>query len=282
MTKRIWLVGSGPSLKVTPMDLLIGEDVMVMNKFGRIHSALGWRMTPTHYLKIDHNSIDMSQVEEIRWAEVRGCKLYLWEMFKTGFPIGHPNYDTMPSGVGTPSNTTWIQKCKHTGYQWNNTKAVQAWHFPTLCTAFGGMSTMIQIAVMEGYEEIYLLGCDLDYTPMEELNHAISDYTRDLRDKSAMDNGNMLTLHQMALRSSHIPIFNATIGGKLEVYPRVDMKEVLYGKKESIPGDAPKPKRSGSRTENGKGNAGLQGKNVNDDRRRKPGAGSGRGTRTKG
>jgi hypothetical protein len=271
MPKRIWLVGSGPSLKETPMDMLTGEDVMVMNKFGRIHSALGWRMKPTHYLKIDHNSIDMTQVEEIKWAEERGCKMYLWEMFRNGFPVGHSNYDTMPEGVGDIQNVTWIQKCKHTGYQWNNVKAVQSWHLPTLCTAFGGMSTMLQIAVKEGYEEIYLLGCDLGYTPFQEKNHAITDYTKDLRDKGIMDNGNMKTLHLMAIRSSPVPIYNATIGGFLEVYPRVDMKEVLYGKKESVSSDAPEQKRSRKRTGNGKGNTGLQGQDKHDDRGRKPG-----------
>lgn len=226
--KRIWLVGSGASLNKTPMDMLQGEDVMVMNKYGFISDRRGWKLIPTHYLKIDHNSIDMTQVAEIKWAEDRGCKLYLWEMFRTGFPVGHSNYDTMPEGVGNVKNVTWIKKCKHTGYQWDNFKAIQSWHLPALCTAFGGMSTMLQIAVMEGYDKIYLLGCDLGYTPFAEKNHAIPDYTKDLRDKSKMDNGNMLALHRMAKRSSPVPIHNATVGGELEVYPRVKMEDVLH------------------------------------------------------
>jgi hypothetical protein len=224
---RIWLVGSGPSLKVTNMDLLQGESVMVMNKYGFISDRMGWKLNPTHYLKIDHNSIDMTQVREIRWAEQRGCKMYLWETFKDGFPPRHPNYETMPEGVGDVANVTWIKKCKHHPYQSTNHKAVQMWHLPELCTAFGGMSPMLQIAVLEGYDEIYLLGCDLGYTPYADQNHAIPDYTKDLRDKSDQDNSNMLAIHHMAKRSSPIPIYNATVGGELEVYPRVKMEDVL-------------------------------------------------------
>ena len=227
---RIWLVGSGPSLRNTPMDLLAGENVFVMNKYGFVSDRYGWTLNPTHYLKIDHNSIDQTQIAEIRWAKARGCKLYLWEMFRAGYPQSHSLHYILPEGVGDIPGVTWIKKCPDSAYQWNNYKATQSWHLPDPCTAFGGMSTMIQIAVMEGFSEIYLLGCDLGYTPVMSRNHAIPDCTRDLRDKSVMDNGNMLALHEMAKRCSPVPIFNATLGGSLEVYPRVDLYEVLKGK----------------------------------------------------
>jgi hypothetical protein len=227
---RIWLVGSGPSLKDTPMDLLIGEDVMVMNKYGRISDYHKWNLVPTHYFKVDINTVDKSHREEIAWAVERGCKLFLWDKLKDGFPAGHSMHDIIPEGVGDLPGATWIPRCKDSAYQWNNYKATQSWHFPTLCTAFGGMSTMIQLGVMLGYSEIYLLGCDLGYTPDVNRNHAIPNYTKDERDKSEMDNGNMLTLHKMAKRCSPIPIYNATVGGELEVYPRVDMREILKGK----------------------------------------------------
>jgi len=220
---KIYLVGSGPSLKETPIDDLDG-DIFTMNKWGRIASQLGFTKKPKYYLKIDHNTVDMCHKEEIQWA-VENCEhLFLWEQFKTGYPKGHPNFDTMPDGVGELANTTWLKKCKHTPYQWDNTiKAVQSWHLPELCTAFGGMSTMIQIASTLGYDEIHLLGCDLGYTNDVNKNHAIPAYTKDKRDKSEMDDGNMTTLHKMAKRCCPIPIFNATIGGKLEVYPRVSL-----------------------------------------------------------
>lgn len=223
---RIFLVGSGPSLTDTPMRLLKDEDMMVMNKFGRIDEYHGWGLKPKYYFKIDHNTVDMSHREEIMWG-FKNCEhLYLWEMFKYGYPERHPNHDVLPDGVGNLPRTTWLKKCEHTPYHAGNSKAAHEWHEP-LCTAYGGMSVMIQIAVNLGYDEIYLLGCDLGYTSDVNQNHAIPAYTGDRRDKSDMDNNNMLALHKMALRCSPVPIYNATVGGELEVYPRKDIWEII-------------------------------------------------------
>lgn len=228
--KRIFLVGSGPSLAETPMHLLRNEDVMVMNKFGRIDAHYGWNLKPKYYFKIDHNTVDRTQVEEITWG-LENCEhLFLWDMFKTGYPEGHPNIETLSEGVGDIERTTWIPKCsrKCRSYYWYNDKANQEWHLPELCTAFGGMSTMIQIAADRlKYDEIYLIGCDLGYTPHANQNHAIKNYTTDKRDKSELDNGNMLHLHKMARACSPVPIYNATVGGELEVHERRDIWEVL-------------------------------------------------------
>lgn len=248
---RIFLIGSGPSLKVTPVDDLIGEDVMVMNKFGFMAKQHGWKIKPKYYFKIDHNTIDQTHIEEIMWGAENCKKLFLWEQFRTGYKVGHGNYEDMKTGVGNLPNVQWLKKCEHTPYQWDNWKAVQSWHLPRFCTAFGGMSVMLQIASME-YDEIYLLGCDLGYTPTMSLNHAIPDYTKDLRDKSEMDNGNMLYLHNMAKRCSPVPIYNATIGGFLEVYPRVDLMELLHGKKEAVYNSPKKRKSDDGRAKNRK------------------------------
>lgn len=232
---RIFLVGSGPSLAQTPMDLLIGEHCMAMNKIGRIVEYHGWKWRPTHYFKIDINTVDHSHKDEIMWAVDNECQMFLWEQLREGYSKNHINYEIIPEGLGELPRTTWIKKCKHTPYQHGNYKAAQSWHFPEICTAYGGMSSMIQIAVLLGYTEIYLLGCDLGYTPDVNQNHAIPNYTKDRRDKSDMDNGNMLALHKMAKRCSPIPIYNATIGGYLEVYPRVDLMEVLCRETDAKP-----------------------------------------------
>lgn len=223
---KIFVVGSGPSLADTPMDE-IKDDVFVMNNFGSIAKHFAWKIKPKYYLKWDHNTINMTYKEEIAWA-VENCEhLYLWDRFKTGYPERHSLHFTMTTGVGELPNTTWFPKCRHSPYQANNIKAVQSWHLPEICTAFGGMSSMMQIAAVLGYTEIYLLGCDLGYTANVKKNHAIPDYTSDPLDKSEMDTRNMTAIHKMAKRSSPIPIYNASVGGELEIYERVDIRDVL-------------------------------------------------------
>ncbi len=101
--RRIWLVGSGPSLRDTDMDLLhwCGETSMAMNKIGRVRRDLGWEWKPSIYFKVDYNSVDVGEwKEEIEYAASWGIPMFLWEMFRTGYPPDHPNYHDMPSGVG--------------------------------------------------------------------------------------------------------------------------------------------------------------------------------------
>lgn len=226
--ERIWLLGSGPTLVDTPWDLMKNEVTFAMNKIHLIYKYTDWR--PSMYFKVDHNTVDLTHKEEIMIHAGLGIPMWLWDQFRTGYPEGHPNYDIMPDGVGELPNTTWIPRCKNSWAQARNrSKRCKGWHFPQLCTSWTGISTMIQIAVQLGYKSIYLLGCDLGYTPDARKNHFTPDYTKDLRDKSEMDNYNMLHAHKVADICSPVPIYNASPGGYLEVYPRVDMYEVLNG-----------------------------------------------------
>ena len=84
----------------------------------------------------------------------------------------------------------------------------------------------MQIAAVNGATEINLLGCDL-YVPDYRQNFFTPNYTDDQRPRDVLDNTNMIQVHTVAKRSSPIPIYNCTFGGKLEVHPRRDFYEVL-------------------------------------------------------
>ena len=85
---------------------------------------------------------------------------------------------------------------------------------------------MMQLAVLEGATEIYIVGADL-YIPDYRKNFLIENYTDDQRPRDTLDNENMTQVHRVARRSSPVPIYNATIGGALEVHPRVNFFDVL-------------------------------------------------------
>ena len=226
--KRIWILGSGPSLLKTPLEKLIGEDTMACNKINKIFPLTPWR--PTYYYMVDFDSIAGIGWQQRIYDVLPHVKhAWLWDAFRNGHPPQHPNHDILPSGIGEQKNVTWIPRCrKHHAYQSNNPKmASWGWHPPEICTAINSISAMMQIAVQLGYEEIYLLGCDVGYTPDRSINHFTPDYSDDPRDKSEMDNRHCLFAHQVSRRDCPIPIYNATIGGALEVHPRVEIDEVL-------------------------------------------------------
>lgn len=200
--KRIFLVGNGSSLHLTPLRLLEGEDSMGMNLCHLMYPYTSWR--PTHYF-----CIDVADGDE-RWRDAvkatPNAELFLWDEFE---------YE----GRHTP-----ITRCKkHHFYASDNTShRVESWHLPSLCTAFSSIYPMMQLAVMLGYEEIYLLGCDL-WTGKND--HFSPDYVK--REDVERRNRDALWLHQVSKQSCPVPIYNATVGGNLETYPRVDIWKVL-------------------------------------------------------
>jgi hypothetical protein len=220
---RHWIIGNGSSLLDTPLHLLKDEVTWGMNRINLFYSKTTWR--PTYYLMVDYNQQNPKNYwkDSIRahWETPK----FLWD----GFRAGHKLFPELEP-IGEVPNTTWIPRCdKHHYYMADNyMKRAESWHLPTLCTAFSGIGTMMQLAVMNGATELYLLGCDL-YVPDYRLNFFASDYTADQRPRDVLDNQNMTHVHTVAKRSSPIPIYNCTVGGKLEIHERRDLYEVLNG-----------------------------------------------------
>jgi hypothetical protein len=205
---RIFLIGNGPSLNKTPLELLKKEDTMAMNAIDLIYDKTDWR--PTYYFCMDVHPHDTH-----RWVAIESnlnCKkLFLWDQWKDRFQ---------------GENIEWIPRCKHhTPYPVSHPKALQNWHLPTICNAHGSMSPMMQLAVKMGYDEIYLAGVDLFTSKHDHFSekYPAINYLWEERNKIE------LHIHNVAKRSSPIPIFNATIGGSLEIYPRVDINQILKG-----------------------------------------------------
>ena len=90
---------------------------------------------------------------------------------------------------------------------------------------------MMQQAVLEGYNPIYLLGADLGFQE-GFANHFIPDYHSWPREaeRAVIDNETQEEMHTHAKEwcdSHNIQILNATLGGKLEVYKRVDFYTIF-------------------------------------------------------
>ena len=228
MAKRIWLIGSGPSLNQTNLNLLTehNEASFGMNRCHLLFEHTSWR--PTYYFKVDLNPYHTHFWRDEIYAALRlGIPMWIWEDFRDGTKDLHHFPD---GGIGDLPNTTWIPRCKHHGLHGLNTRSPDTWHLPELCTHPGGMFTMMQLAYKLGYDEIYLLGCDLGYGEDYDQNFWTPDYQMDKRGKrAARDNEDQQRGHQIAQNTNLIQIFNASPGGNLETWVRRDMEEVLNG-----------------------------------------------------
>ena len=230
--RRAWIVGNGPSLNETPLDLLRGEISFGMNGIWMLYKRLRWR--PTHYYMVDFNTAVSRDVWEkaIRIHQDMGIPMWLSEIYRDGFPEGHPNHKDLPEGVGDLPNVTWVKPCKHQPYHGGNAKGAQAWHLPEICTGYNHISGMMQVAVNEGFGPLYLLGCDLDYKADHRLNHFDPEYNNtDTRDIAEQLQTDAEWAHKISHASAPVQIYNCSYSRGLSEYPFRNMKAVLAAKK---------------------------------------------------
>ena len=103
-------------------------------------------------------------------------------------------------------------------------------------------STCIQLAIYMGFSEIYLLGIDHNYSKSIDLDgnvvedksvkdYFVDDYDADIADKVVHDmrapTKAFCDIEQLSRKIGTFKVFNATRGGKLEVFERVDFDKVI-------------------------------------------------------
>lgn len=219
--ERLFVIGNGPSLEKTPLDLLEGEYTFAMNRIALLYENTSWR--PDFFLCTTTNVARPDWNADIRKSVELGVPCFVWDRLE----------DALPS----TENVHYIE-C--TGGPEVTPHAPDEWWSDDITrgvTKFGtSLLPVLQIAAYMGFKEIYLLGCDLGFRQETgtgaDPNHFHPGYGTPGFSADIL-NVNMKAAHELAARAAErlgIRIYNATLGGELEVYPRVDLFEVL-GKK---------------------------------------------------
>jgi len=215
MPSRIFLLGNGASLKNTNLDLLIGKDVMGVNKINKL--KLPFQLT--YYVKVDYSAFDPDDWKgEILRHVTNGEQCLLWDAFFAGADPGDGNYEYIHSGIGDFENVRYIPRCEH------HYARTGAWH--SICTGLNSILTMAIWAVELGYNEIVLVGCDGKFTTPPE-DHFAEDYYKAWDATYAeRNNTNIQMAHDLLAAKCPIPILDATVGGSLTQYPKVRLENL--------------------------------------------------------
>jgi len=220
---RCFVIGNGPSLNETPLDRLIGEVTFACNRIHLLYDKTKWR--PTYYVQAE-----TPQFDEQVWVEATkihlqlGCVMYLSGGHRGFYTNHHMRRYEVPK-----TRVEFMDFCQHLQESKVDPKnKPKSWHLPQICNYGSTVHVAMQAAVKEGFNPIYLVGCDLGYEE-DKLNHFDERYTEgvpQLRDAKRL-NTELLWAHKVAHKTAPVKIYNATIGGKLEVYPRVDFFKVV-------------------------------------------------------
>ncbi len=214
---RLFIVATGPSLRLSDLERLHAqrEITMSVNTVYRCFSQTAWR--PDYYVM----------------ADVYGLKQYGDEIKSLGIAAMF---------IPDTSQDFW-----RGGFEANN---IYRYHsIPDLMQKWpritddivkgiyeGGTVVLscIQIAFYMGFSEIYLLGTDCTYNglPWDKGNHFIDDYYAegDNQPRNPFPIEESLHGYQAArfyAERHGIKIYNATRGGKLEVFERVDFDSLF-------------------------------------------------------
>ncbi len=209
--KRCFAVATGPSLTVEDLDTLHENQELCFSVNGifKIFESTHWR--PDFYLLSDLSGM-LSWKKEILEMDVKNKFI---------------------------ADVAWNLKENEAGdniYKWHMQRTWECGKEPEFSEDFARKSFwgrtviydgVLQLAAYMGFKEIYLVGTDCCQYDDQKKQHFVSNYSME---KSILNINDILLAYKAAKRyaDSHgIKIYNATHGGKLEIFERVDFDSLF-------------------------------------------------------
>lgn len=211
--QRCFIIGNGPSLKQTDLSQLKNEVTFGMNRFYLMYPELGF--TTTYYMCI--NSLVIEQcADDIRALPIP--KFLSWRSRRLALG-DHP----MPVDMAFLHTT-------YTGAKFASDARGRLWEGATVTYV------TLQLAFYMGFEQVILIGVDHSYVTQgkpnttvvsqgDDPNHVHANYFGkgfrwQLPDLETSERS--YTLARQAYQSAGRQILDATVGGKLTIFPKVD------------------------------------------------------------
>lgn len=208
--KRCFIICTGPSLSIADLEKLKNEYTFGMNNIFRLFDRTSWR--PTYYGVIDP-SVYKKLCTDNAFAELKN--VFIPDLFVKQFEnISLRQYNVFPMDY---YELYWSRLTKKP-VRFSSDISTLVYDVATVTYS------LMQIAVYMGFEEIYLLGSDCDYSGSKQ---HFEEYGITVINNPEKD---IMVAHTAArdyAEKHNIKIYNATRGGKLEIYPRVDFDSLF-------------------------------------------------------
>lgn len=223
--ERCFFVGLGPSLRIEDLDCLTSEQTFSVNNVFALFRQTTWR--PTYYLNQETIVLNSDWISDEFKAKYQKCDLNT-----AFFPFNRHRSDVVHAGKNVillPIVNDWCMyfrgKRKMEHFSRNICKEVNA--------AFLSMYSLLQIAVYMGFTSIYLIGCDAKYEIGRTHCYQEDNHDKILYKSNQELNYNTSGIHMgfsamKSMAEKHgIQVYNATRGGYLELFPRVDFDSLF-------------------------------------------------------
>ena len=222
--KRIFIIATGPSLRISDLDWLTenNEITMSVNSIFKIFDKTKWR--PDFYVMDDYWVYKRWIDSGINVEFEKNCKnlVFLSEDMRKGLKYVPDN-----KKIGTVSLCYWDHWYNLESRYYKYCKDIKYGHYDM----FTVTNLCINLADYMGFEKIYLLGVDCNYRSGimhigdSSEKHDDKMVKNLIRSEDAMRNG-----YRLIEKERPGLVFNATRGGALEEFQRVNMDDIINGK----------------------------------------------------
>lgn len=222
--ERCFIIGNGPSLTVADLEKLGGECCFAANRIFELFPFTKWR--PDYYFCVDSFVLSENRKQIV--------KLELPNIFIHLEGKKYKVQKSVPSVVYINNYYPFMVKRHKKLRNIHISEDISKYFYCGETVTF----TAIQMAIYMGFKEIYLLGVDNHYSRRIdskgnfEYNHQIKDYFGDLesRDYNIQTYETTEAAYRVAkayCEDNAIKIYNATRGGQLEVFERIDFDRIV-------------------------------------------------------
>jgi hypothetical protein len=240
--RRCFIAGNGPSLAHTPLGLLESEYSFGMNKIADIFPNTPWR--PNFFIAVA-NGITFPSMTSAYIKAVEEAKNYAFVNAQNLKYVSTLEHGWNKTTYHIPRNVIPVTVTfKHRTPCYD----LQVWSddiSESVSKDGSSMFAAMQIAVYLGFNPLYLIGCDLgirawDYDEEDDPNHFSPGYWGKLKIRNkpykltesyARNTQSHIIMGHRTAKSAcelrGIEVYNATLGGEMEIYPRVDFMELF-------------------------------------------------------
>lgn len=218
--KRAFIIATGPSLQLEDVNLLADEYTIGVNSIFKLYDKMGW--TPSFYMCLDKMSYEkFVQFEDYNLDKCAKLNCFINSLCS----------DNRNSLKTIKLHTCWLDHIWNFGsrkFKYNSELTYGIYDF------YSVTHSAILLCIYLGFKEVYFTGVDNNYmgsqTHFEESKGDDNyDYKEALRTQQAMDAG-YEEVFKIA-EKINVKIYNATRGGCVKPFPRVNLQDLFANSK---------------------------------------------------
>ena len=213
--ERCFIICTGPSLTIDDLEKIQHEYSFGMNSICLLENRTAFR--PTFY-----GCNDLGVYNKLKYEIERYCgenvEVFVSDRIKRNGKV-KKTWHVFPENVAYHTYDRWFKQDFWCKFSDDCYRTVYGMHSIT--------HSLIQIAVYMGFKEIYLLGADCNFPKGEKIHfqeHGVPDTTIDTARER-----NIAGYEEIKKQMNKLGfmVYNATRGGALEVFERVDLDEII-------------------------------------------------------